>query len=141
MPVTTFRAPCLVGSARSHNDILKVDLDSHADTCLVGHNVLIINEHTRAVNVSGFDPSQPARSAKIVDCAVKYICPATGEIMLLTINQALHIPELEHVLLCPMQCRANGVVIDECPKYMASNPTDSMTLPTLLLSRCNWRGS
>jgi hypothetical protein len=24
-----------------------------------------------------------------------------------------------------MQCRVNGVVIDECPKFMASNPTDS----------------
>jgi hypothetical protein len=77
------------------------------------------------VNVSGFDPSQPARSAKIVDCAVKYICPGTGDIIMLTINQALHIPELEHVLLCSMQCRVNGVVIDECPKFMASNPIDS----------------
>jgi hypothetical protein len=44
---------------------------------------------------------------------------------MLTINKALHIPELEHILLCPMQCRVNGVVIDECPKFMASNPTDS----------------
>jgi hypothetical protein len=125
MPVTTFRAPRNVGSARSRNDILRVELDSHADTCVVGCNVLIVNEHTHVVNVSGFDPSQPARSAKIVDCAIKYICPGTGEIMLLTINQALHIPELEYVLLCPMQGRVNGVVIDECPKFMASNPTDS----------------
>jgi hypothetical protein len=126
MPVTTFRAPQNVGSACSRNDILKVELDSHADTCVVGRNVLIVNEHdTRVVNVSGFDPSQPARSAKIVDCAVKYICPGTGEIILLTINQALHIPELEHFLLCPMQCQVNGVVIDKCPKFMASNPTDS----------------
>ena len=108
MQVTTFRAPRNVGSARSCNSILKVELDSHADTCVVGRNVLIENEHTRVVTVSGFDPSQPARSAKIVDCAVKYICPGTGEIILLAINQALHIPELEHVLLCPMQCRVNG---------------------------------
>jgi hypothetical protein len=104
MPVTTFRAPRNVGSARTRNVILKVELDSHTDTCVVGRNVLILNEHTHVVNVSGFDPSQPARSAKIVDCAVEYICPGTGDIIMLTINQALHIPKLEHVLLCPMQC-------------------------------------
>ena len=56
MPVTTFRVPRSVGSARSRNNSLKVELDSHADTCVVGRNVLIINEHTRVVNVSGFDP-------------------------------------------------------------------------------------
>jgi hypothetical protein len=63
MPVTTFRAPRNVGSACNRNSSLKVELDSHADTCVVGRNVLIVNEHTRVVNVSGFDPSQPARSA------------------------------------------------------------------------------
>jgi hypothetical protein len=110
MPVTIFRAPRNVDSESSHNSILKVELDSHADTYVVGRNVLIVYEHTCVVNVSGFDPSQPARSAKIVDCAAKCICSGTGEIILLTINQALHIPELEHVLLCPMQCRVNGVV-------------------------------
>ena len=90
------RVGVLLGSARSHSDNdVKVELDSHADTCVVGKNVLLLREHTRVVNVSGFDPSQPARQAKIVDCALKYISPATGEPALLTINQALLVPELD----------------------------------------------
>ena len=84
------------------------------------------------VNVTGFDPSQAPRTARIVDCVVKYTCPGTGDNYLLQINQALHIPEMEHCLLCPMQCRVNGVLINEVPKYLSPDPTDSthsITIP------------
>ena len=129
--VTTFRLPRHVGSTSSHDKFLRVELDSHADTCVVGRNVLVLQEHTRVVNVSGFDPSAPARPAKIVDCAVKYTCPGTGDFYLLRINQALMIPEMEHCLLCPMQCRLNGVEISEIPKYLATDPNDSTHSITL----------
>jgi hypothetical protein len=32
--------------------------------------------------------------------------------MLLMINQAIYVPEVEHCLLCPMQCHINGVDIN-----------------------------
>ena len=48
-----------VDSTRSRLNILRVELDSHADTCVVGQNALIVHKHTNAVMVSGFDPSQP----------------------------------------------------------------------------------
>ena len=46
-----------VGSTRSRLDTLRVELDSHADTCVVGLNALVIHEHPNVVMVSGFDPS------------------------------------------------------------------------------------
>jgi hypothetical protein len=39
------------------------------------------------------------------------------------INQAVHIPHLDHHLLCPMQCRVNDVTVDETPKFLAHDPT------------------
>jgi hypothetical protein len=42
----------------------------------------------------------------------------------LIINQALHIPHLDHHLLCPMQCRVNDVTLNDLPKFLAANPTD-----------------
>jgi hypothetical protein len=36
-------------------------LDSHADTCIAGMNVLIIHVLDKKVNVTGFDPSQGKR--------------------------------------------------------------------------------
>ena len=50
---------CAIGSTRSRNNNLRVELDSHADTCVVCKNALIIHEHPNVVMVSGFDPLQP----------------------------------------------------------------------------------
>jgi hypothetical protein len=48
-----------IGSTRSCLNTLRVELYSHADTCVVGRNALVIHEHPNVVMVSGFDPSQP----------------------------------------------------------------------------------
>ena len=115
-----------VGLARSYDKTkVRVELDSHADTSVVGNNVLVLREHTRHVNVTGFDPTVPHRKCKVVDCAVRYVSHEDGTYKLLVINQAILVPELEHCLLCPMQCRVNGVEINECPRFLASDPTDS----------------
>jgi hypothetical protein len=50
-----------VGSTRSRLNSLRVELDSHAETCVVGKNTLVIHEHPNVVMVSGFDPSQRPR--------------------------------------------------------------------------------
>ena len=125
--VTTFSLPrrAVGASRRQDNDNLKVELDSHADTFVVGKNVLVIHEHDRKVQVQGYDPTLPTREAMIVDCALKYRCVSTGECSILVVNQALQVPELEHCLLCPMQCRMNGVEINETPKFLLQHPTNS----------------
>ena len=41
------------------------------------------------------------------------------------INQAIYVPEVDHCLLCPIQCRMNDVVIHEVPKFLTTNPTAS----------------
>ena len=114
-----------VGSTRSRLNSLRVELDSQADTCVVDRNALVIHEHPNIVMVSGFDPSQPPRRAKVVDAAVRYTCRDSGDHLILMINQAIYIPEVDHCLLCPMQCRINGVEINEVPKFLAANPTTS----------------
>ena len=48
----------------------------------------------------------------------------TGRTLNLIINQAIHIPHLDHHLLCLMQCRVNDVTINDLPKFLAANPTD-----------------
>ena len=45
--------------------------------------------------------------------------------MILLINQAIILPEIDHGLLCPMQCRIHGVEIYEVPRSLTSNPTNS----------------
>ena len=72
--VRTFNMPRAVGSTRSHNNVLRVELDSHAGTCIVGQLALLVHEHPKVVMVSGFDPSQLPQKAKVVDAAVWFTC-------------------------------------------------------------------
>jgi len=69
-----------VGSTRSRLNVLRVELDSHADTCVVCRNALVIHEHPNVVMVSGFDPSQPPRQAKVVDAAIRLRAVIQGTI-------------------------------------------------------------
>ncbi len=49
----------------------------------------------------------------------------------MVINQTIHIPHLDHHLLCPMQCHVNDVTINKTPKFLATWPTDHMHALTL----------
>ena len=96
-----------------------VELDSHADMCVVGDNCLVIHNHNRPVNVYSYDPKDGYRNAKTVDVAVGYQDPQSGQKFILIINQAIHIDGLVNHLLCLMQCRLNCVHISEVPKFLA----------------------
>jgi hypothetical protein len=63
-----------VGSTRSHLITLRVELDYHADNCVVGKNALLMHEHLNVVMVHGFDPLQLPQHAKVVDAAIRYTC-------------------------------------------------------------------
>ena len=89
----------------------RTDLDSHADTCVVDRNVLITHYHgangqSKYVNVVVYDPTLGSvPDMRVVNAAVAYDCPETGEVIIFQINQAIHINTMENSLLCNMQLR------------------------------------
>ena len=99
---------------------IKIELNSHADTCVVCHYCLVVYDHNRQVNVFGYDPKVGSKKDHIVNAAVTYTEPETGHPVILLINQAIEMNGLDHHLLCPMQCCMNGVRINEVPKFLAS---------------------
>jgi hypothetical protein len=66
-----------------------------------------------------------------VSGVVAYDDPQTGRMLHLIINQAIHIPHLDHHLLCPMKCHVNGVTVNDLPKFLATDPTDQTHALTL----------
>ena len=68
MPVSTIHI--LVDHASVAISKPKVELESHAEMCVVGDNCFVIHDHNRPVNVYSHDPKDGQRSAKIVDAAV-----------------------------------------------------------------------
>jgi hypothetical protein len=101
-----------------------LELDLHANTCVLGRHALIILDHSRPVTVMGYDESLGSKTYKTMSGVVAYTDPKTGRMLHLVIHQAIHMPHLDHHLLCPMQCCVNDVIVDEMPKFLASKPTD-----------------
>ena len=108
-----------------------LELDSHADTCVLGHDALIILDYQQPVTVVGYDESLGTKTYATVSGAVAYDDPQTGRTLHLVIHQAIHIPHLDHHLLCHMQCCVNDVIANNLPKFLASDPTDQMHVLTI----------
>ena len=107
----------------AHNRFLviktKIELDSHADTCVVGDHCLVVHDHHRPVNVFGYNPKVASMHAFIVHATIAYTEPKTGQVVILSINQGIVMKGLHHHLLCSMQCWINDVWINEVPKFLA----------------------
>ncbi len=79
----------------------------------------------------GYDESLGAKTYKTMSGVVAYDDPKTKRMLHLIIKQAIHIPHLDHPLLCPMQCHANDVIVIDLPKFLAADPTDQMHALTI----------
>ena len=83
-----------------------------------------IEDCGKTVTVTGFDPTIASLSLRIVSAALAYSSPESGETIILIVHQAIHNPNVQHNLLCPLQLRMNDVIVNECPKFLTVTPTD-----------------
>ncbi len=101
-----------------------LELDSQANTCVLGCDALIILDYQRPVSDVGYDESLGSKTYQTVSGVVTYDDSQTGRMLHLIINQAIHIPHLDYHLLCPMPCCVNDVTVNALPKFLAANPTN-----------------
>jgi hypothetical protein len=91
-----------VGYKLESNYETTLELDSYANTCVLGHDALIILDYQQPVSFVGYDESLRSKTYQTVSGVVAYDGPQTGRTLHLIINQAIHIPHLDHHLLCPI---------------------------------------
>lgn len=112
----------------------RTDLDSHADQCAVGRNALFVHDYERPINVSGYNPSGPvASNLRTVSAALAYDDAMSGQTVILIVNQAIYIPDLNHNLLGTMQLCLNDVKVNDVPRFLTDRPdqhTHSLVIPT-----------
>ena len=86
---------------------------------------LLIHDYESPEWVQGYNEDVRERSnCRIISAVVAYDHPASGDIYLLVIHQAILIPDKPNNLLCPMQLRDHGLAVNDEPKYMALNPME-----------------
>ena len=100
-----------------------LELDSHADTSVLGRNVSIYLDHQRPINVHGYDLALGSKKYHTVSGALTYDHPETDQVHHILVNQAIEIPTLDHCLLFPFQCRVNDVIIHDTPTLLTQNLT------------------
>jgi len=128
-----------------HTRCCRTELDSHADSPVVGDNALIIKTLNRHVTVSGFSNALgKLKRISIVQACVIYDDKYSGGIQRhLIINNALHIKGMKVNLTPPIMMRMAGLHVNECPKFLAIGepseehhsiyfPDEELRIPLLL---------
>ena len=95
-PLTTIHVA--VTQASIADTKVKIALDSHADTCIVADNCLVIHDHNRSVNVFSYDPND----ASTMNAAVCHDNLHGGQKDILMINHSIQISVLVNHLFCPI---------------------------------------
>ena len=119
--IRTSRVGCLTFSSESN-----CELDSHADTYVLGKHAHIFMDHERSVDIVGYDKSKWTfgSNIKTVSGALAYDNPTSGTTVIIVVDQAIHVPTMDCNLICPMQVRMNDVKLDDKPKFLTEDPTD-----------------
>jgi hypothetical protein len=104
---------------------MSLELDSHTDTTVLGAGALIIQSYNQPVEVARYDPQQGSQTFKTVSGVPAFDHPRHGQLYHLVFHQAIHMPQLGHHLLCPMQCLINDVTVNNVPKFLTHFPTDN----------------
>ena len=100
------------------------ELDSHADTCVLGPNFIVTHYTQRTCSVQAFSDSfSPINNIPIVQGATAYDCPHTGQTYILLINEGLYFgTSMNHSLINPNQLRHFGTIVQDNP-YSKDNIT------------------
>jgi hypothetical protein len=112
-----------LGSVGRVEEVNRSELDSHADCCVCGKEVLVFNDFDREFTVTGWDPEGETQPLRIVSAAMGYTIPESGQTVLLIAHQSIFSPSLNHNLLSTMQMRLHDVIVNEKPKFQYLNPT------------------
>ena len=76
-----------VASVVHNNKGTTLELDSHADTYVLGGGALVVADFNEPVNVQGYDPSLGTKTYKTITGAVGCCDPVSGSIYHLVIHQ------------------------------------------------------
>ena len=105
-----------------------MELNSHADSPVLGSEALIIRTHDTKVRFNGFKPALVPKAVYVVDATVAYECELTEKVLIMVIRNGLHLKEMNHNLLSLFIMRLSGLEVNEKPKFMTRNPTTKQHL-------------
>ena len=92
---------------------------------VIGRHAFILAESGTTVDVAPFTPDYKPISVTVVDAALQYDCPFSGEEYILVVRNALYVPSMSNNLIPPFMLREAGLEVREVPKIQVANPTEA----------------
>jgi len=107
------------------------ELDTHADTRVLGSNLTMLEGPSRKVSVQPFlDEYRPKSNIPIASCGTVWLDDLTGEQYLLVVHEGLFFGDrMKQSLLCPNQMRHSGLVVDDVPRQFSPRSSHSISIP------------
>ena len=100
------------------------ELDSCANMVVIGAQGTIIQKTGRYADLNAFSSDVGTLSrVPIVDAAVAYDCPFSGQTILMVARNALHVDSMGHNLVPPFIMRKAGLEVDERAKIHTPQPS------------------
>ena len=81
-----------------------MELDTHANTSVLGKHCLVVQDFNQPVDVLGWDSTLGNIECPTVTGVVAYDHPTTGQTYMLVFNQAIYTESVDNHLIYPMQC-------------------------------------
>jgi hypothetical protein len=94
-----------------------LEMDTHADTCVLGPNFVILHYTNRECDVSPYtEVYESVKAVPIVSGATAWTDERTGLTYILVVNEALWMPNtVTTTLINPNQLRAYGITVQDNP--------------------------
>lgn len=94
-----------------------LEMDSHADTCVLGKNFVQLHSTGRECDVFPYtDEYDGIKGVPIVTGGTAWTCQKSGETFVLVVNEGLWMPDqVPHSLVNPNQLRSFGVTVQDNP--------------------------
>ena len=104
--------------------VSSTELDSHANTVVVGKQTFVFSHSGQYANVQAFtEKVKVLPQVPIVDAVIAYDCPSSGETYLFVVRNALCVQSMEINLIPPFIMREAGLVISTTPNIHCDKPT------------------
>ena len=102
---------------------LQTELDSHDNVVVLGSNSFFFESTDRTSNARPFTSDLgTAKNVMIVGGNLACHYPYSGEVYVLVIRNALHVPSMDHKLIPPFIMRYGGVTTNNFPKIHCEDP-------------------
>ena len=114
----------------------RIELDSHADTTVLGANCIILSHTGQSCEVMPYtDTYNAITDVPVVAGATLWISPHDGDEFILIFNEALWMGDtLQHTLVNPNQLRVYGTTVQDNPFSSSPLKFEPPTGPTIPLT-------